>query len=113
MSEHQNEDDTTPLEYLISGLVVLLFGLLYFFINHGKDFMSGSDGGALSLAAPAVVANAETGVGNKLLTDNNGDATMPSADDAGDEDGAEDPETVAEAVISKLIRSLTLAVSWL
>ena len=29
-------DDTTPLEYLITGLVILLFGLLYFLLNSDR-----------------------------------------------------------------------------
>ena len=100
MSEHQNEDDTTPLEYFISGLVVLLFGLLYFFLNHGKDFLSGSDEGALSLAAPAVVATAEPGNANKLLADNTGEAKMPSVEPSMDDEPekhVEEEEYLAKA----------------
>ncbi|HPQ96832.1 MAG: OmpA family protein [Thiothrix sp.] len=39
MSEHQ--DDTSLLEYFIAGLVVLSFGLIYLFINHGSTPLDG------------------------------------------------------------------------
>lgn len=44
MSENlsENRDDTTSLEYLITGLAILFFGLLYFLINHGNSLWSGS-----------------------------------------------------------------------
>lgn len=44
MSENlsENRDDTTSLEYLITGLAILFFGLLYFLINHGTSLWPGS-----------------------------------------------------------------------
>ncbi|MEZ5537111.1 MAG: OmpA family protein [Thiolinea sp.] len=39
------DDDVTPLEYLVSGLVVLSFGLLYYLINHGSGFLSADQSG--------------------------------------------------------------------
>lgn len=110
MSEHQNGDDITPPEYFISGLVVLLFGLLYFYLNHGKDFLSGSDAGALSLSAPAVVATAEPGIGNKLLADNTGEAKMPSVDATADDEPGnsveeEDAQAEAEQTLTQQLQA--------
>lgn len=37
------KDGTTPLEYLVAGLVVLSFGLLYYLFNHSSGFWSAGD----------------------------------------------------------------------
>ena len=37
------KDGTTPLEYLVAGLVVLSFGLLYYLLNHNDGFWSGNN----------------------------------------------------------------------
>ncbi|MGB0846200.1 MAG: OmpA family protein [Thiolinea sp.] len=53
MSDYQ--DDTTPLEYFISGLVILFFGLLYFLFNHGLNLWPDSGAGERLASIPAAV----------------------------------------------------------
>ena len=65
MTTDEYNDDTTPLEYFITGLVILLFGLLYFLINYGWDYWSNSSDRAILAAAP-VLEEADTGIRSSL-----------------------------------------------
>ena len=84
------EEERTPLEYFITGIVILFFGGLYYFINHtGNDVAStpvqmvSADGqlnGQSSGASHALMAGA-AGVAS-------GDKAKTSTDDDTDEDGS-------------------------
>lgn len=49
------KDTTTPLEYLVAGLVVLSFGLLYYLLNHNNGFWSDSDQNAATYSDPTQI----------------------------------------------------------
>lgn len=102
MSEHHSKEANTPLEYIISGLVVLLFGLLYVFLNHSKDFTSVFSDGTSSLSTPVITTTAKPGISNKLLADNTGDIEMPVVEDEAQPTAAAEDQSLTEAATARV-----------
>lgn len=86
------DDDVTPLEYLIAGLVVLSFGLLYYLINHGSGFLSGGEHDTNFAPGSAYTASADTSQKNSLANYQPAEATptAPATDGDSSEETTDD-----------------------
>ena len=62
------KDDTTPLEYLVAGLVVLMFGLLYYLFNHGTELWSGHNQNEPNYSNSSNVPKQQQGLASWLET---------------------------------------------